>query len=76
MTFKSEAITTLDIIKNCFRVSNEIIVDNAPKQTGYNIEMHIVSSMSIMDLHTTNPCSTWENKAEISIKIIKVNPRE
>ena len=36
MRYKSEAGTTLDRINRDFGVANEIFMDNAPKQTGYN----------------------------------------
>ena len=50
MRYKSEAGTTLDRINWDVGVSNEIFMDNAPKQTGYNIEMQIVTRLEIMEV--------------------------
>ena len=44
---------------------------NVPKQTGYNKEIQIVARLARMEVQTTKPYSTWQNKAEIFIKIIK-----
>ena len=52
-------------------VENDIFVDNAPKQTGFNKEIQRVERLERMYVRTTDPRSPWENKAEIAINIIK-----
>ena len=46
-------------------------MDNAPGQTGYNIEMQRVAIMTRMEVRTTDPYSPWQNKSESGIKTIK-----
>ena len=62
MRSKSKARTTLDRINRDIGVSNEIFMDNTPKQTGYNTEMHIVSRLKGMDDCSTETHHLWQNK--------------
>ena len=71
MSYKSEAVTTLDRINKGDEVSNEIFMYNAPNQTGYNTRMQRVERLERMDVRTTKPHSPCKNKMEIVIKIIK-----
>ena len=71
MRSKSEAGTTLDRINRDVGVASEIFMDNAPNQTGYNIEMQRVARLARMEVRTTEPYFPWQNKAKSVIKIIK-----
>ena len=57
MRSKSEAGTTLERINKDVGVANEIFMDNAPDQTGYNTEMHRVTRLARMEVRTTDPYS-------------------
>ena len=59
MRYKSEAGTTLDRINRDVGVANEIFMENAPKQTGYNTKMKIVARLARMEVRTTEPYSLW-----------------
>ena len=59
MRSKSEAGTTLDRINQDVGVANEIFMDNAPDQTGYNTEMQRVARMAGMEVRTTEPYYPW-----------------
>ena len=48
MRYKSEAGTTLDRINWDVGVENEIFMDDATKQTGYNTEMQRVTRLARM----------------------------
>ena len=50
MRYKSEAGTTLDRMNWDVGVANEIFMENAPKQTGYNKEMHRVAILARMEV--------------------------
>ena len=71
MGSKLEAGTTLDRIKRDVGVANEIFMDNATGQTGYNKDMQIMAILTRMEVRTTEPYSLWQNKAGICIKMIK-----
>ena len=60
MRYKSEAGTTLDRINRDVGVANEIFMDNSPKQTGYNTEMHRVARLERMEVRTTEQYSSWQ----------------
>ena len=60
MRSKSEAGTTLDRINRDVGVANEIFMDNAPKQTGYNTEMQRVARLSTIEVQTTEPYYPWK----------------
>ena len=62
MRYKSESVTTLYRINRDYGVSNEIFMDNAPKYTGYNIEIQRVESLARIDVRTTKPHYPWKNK--------------
>ena len=68
---KSKASTTLYGINWDVRVLHEIFMDNAPNQNGYNTEMKKTVHMEILEIRTTGPYSTYQNKAVIVIKIIE-----
>ena len=53
MRSKSEASTILDRINQDVGVANEIFMDNAPEQTGYNTEMQRVARLARMEARTT-----------------------
>ena len=44
---------------------------DAPEQNGYNIEMQRVERLARMEVRTTDPYYSWQNKAESVINIIK-----
>ena len=46
-------------------------MENSPGKTGYNTEIQRVARLTRMEVQTTEPYSTLQNKAEIFIKIIK-----
>ena len=46
-------------------------MDNTPKQTGYNTEIHRVKRLVRINFSTTEPHSPWKNKDENVINIIK-----
>ena len=75
MRYKSDSGTTLDRINRDVRFKNEILMDNAPGQTGYNTEIQRVSILSGTEVQTTEPYSPWQNKAESVIKIIRGNSK-
>ena len=50
MGSKSEAGTKLDRINRGVGVANEIFVENATGQTGYNKEMHRMAILAIMEV--------------------------
>ena len=60
MIYKSEASKKLDKINRDVGVSNEIFMDNAPKQTGYNTEMQRVERLARMEVQTTEQYSPWK----------------
>ena len=53
MRSKSEVGIELDRINWDVGVANEIFLDNAPKQTGYNTEMQIVARLERIEVRTT-----------------------
>ena len=55
MRYKSEVGTTLDRIKRDVGVANDIFMDNAPDQTGYNTETQRVERLARMEVRTTEP---------------------
>ena len=71
MISKSEAGTTVDRINRDVGVAEKIFMDNAPREIGYNTETKRVARLAIMEVKTNEPYSTWQNKAESVIKIIR-----
>ena len=69
---KPEYVMILDRINWCIEVENEIFVDNAPNQTGYNIEVQRVARLKIMDVRATEPLYPCQNKVESVINLVKV----
>ena len=65
MRYKSEAGTTLDRINRDVGVANEIFMDNATKQTGYNTKMLKVTGVAIMEVQTTEPYSPWKTNLKV-----------
>ena len=59
MRIKSEAGKTLYRMNRYVGVANEIFMDNAPEQTGYNTEIQRVEILARMDVQTTEPYSPW-----------------
>ena len=53
MRSKPEAGTILDNINWDVGVENEVFMDNAPKQTGYSIEIQRVERLARMEVQTT-----------------------
>ena len=72
METKSKAVTTLDRINRYLRVANEISMDNASYQTGYNTEMQRVSILARMEVRTTETYSPCQKKSESVINIMKI----
>ena len=71
MRYKVVSGTTLDRINREVGVANEIFMGNASNQTGYNTEMPRFTSMPRIDIHTTDPHSTWQNRVASVLKIIR-----
>ena len=71
MRSKPESGKTLDRINREVRVANEILMDNAPEQTGYNTEMQRVARLARMEARTTETYYPWRKKSKSVIKIIK-----
>ena len=71
MRYKSNSGATLYRINRYIEESNEIFMDNAPKYTGYNIEIQSVARITRTDFLTAKPHSKWENKVEIENKFNK-----
>ena len=72
---KSEAGTTWVRIIQDVRVEKEILTENSTDQTGDNKEMQRLERMERMNVRTTKPKSTWENKTENVIETIKVKSK-
>ena len=70
MISKSEVGTTLDKINWDIQFAKEMLMENAPKQTGYDTKMQRVARLARMEVQTTKPYSPWQKKSETVIKII------
>ena len=62
---------TLDSINQDIGEENQILMDNAPGQTGYNKKIHRVSRLAIIDVKITKPHYPWKNNPESVIHIVK-----
>ena len=71
MRYKLEAGTKLGRIKWVIGVSNKTLMDNAPRKTGYNTEMHGLERLARVEVGNNEPYYPWQNKYEIVIKIIE-----
>ena len=47
-------------------------MENSLKDSGYNIEMQIVAILARMEVQTTEPYSSCQNKAESDIKKVQL----
>ena len=55
MRYNSDSVMSLDRIKQDYEVTKKLVVENAPRHIGYNIEMKRVARLARMDIHTNEP---------------------
>ena len=67
---------TLDSINQDIGEENQILMDNAPGQTGYKTEMHKGSRLAKMDVCTNETHYLWKNRAGSEIISPRKNPKD